>query len=141
MKYIKRFNESLFEYDEQMFKDTFGLSTEELKEFFTDLIDQYPFLDIEITPTITRNIKEISVRLYDNRPVEQLDYNINVSKDFTTELKNHLDDYDLELDLFEYFTIPSIPGVPNNKNPYVYYSWLVSETGPVYLEFTILKNK
>ena len=33
------------------------------------------------------------------------------------------------------------PGVSNNKNPYVYYSWLVSETGPVYLEFTILKNK
>lgn len=140
MKYIKRFNESLFEYDEQMFKDTFGLSTEELKELFTDLIDQYPFLDIEITPTITRNIKEISVRLYDNRPVEQLDYDINVSKNFTTELKNHLDDYDLELDLFEYFTIPSIPGVSNNKNPYVYYSWLVSETGPVYLEFVILKK-
>lgn len=30
MKSLKKFNEALFEYDEQMFKDTFGLSTEEL---------------------------------------------------------------------------------------------------------------
>lgn len=140
MRYIKKFYEALIDYDEQIFKDTFGLSTEELKDLFMDLIDQYPFLDIEITPTITKNIKEINVRLYDNRAVEQLDYDINVSKDFTTGLKNHLNDYDLELDLFEYFTTPSIPGVINNKNPYVYYSWLHSESGPIYLEFIILKK-
>lgn len=57
----------------------FGITFDEVKDLFSDILDEHPFLDLEIKTYITVN--EFSVFLHDNRPYP-------TGEDFHTRIKN-----------------------------------------------------
>ena len=57
----------------------FGITFDEVKDLFSDILDEHPFLDLEIKTYIT--VKEFSVFLHDTRPYP-------TGEDFHTRIKN-----------------------------------------------------
>lgn len=65
----------------------FGITFDEVKDLFSDILDEHPFLDLEIKTYINemigtdRESKEFSVFIHDNRPYP-------TGEDFHTRIKN-----------------------------------------------------
>jgi hypothetical protein len=105
MKYLKVF-ESFFEgsQDENNIEcgyyklsRIFGITFDEVKDLFRELLDEYLFLDFEIKTHITR--KEFSVLLHDTRPYTGIKNvsDVEITDSFIQELNGRLSEYNLSI--------------------------------------------
>jgi hypothetical protein len=105
MKYLKVF-ESFFEgtQDETNIEcgyyglsRIFGITFDEVKDLFRELLDEYLFLDFEIKTHITR--KEFSVLLHDTRPYTGIKNvsDVEITDSFIHELNGRLSEYNLSI--------------------------------------------
>jgi hypothetical protein len=105
MKYLKVF-ESFFEgtQDETNIEcgyyglsRIFGITFDEVKDLFRELLDEYLFLDFEIKTHITR--KEFSVLLHDIRPYTGIKNvsDVEITDSFIHELNGRLSEYNLSI--------------------------------------------
>jgi len=109
MKYLKVF-ENFFEgsQDENNIdcgyyglSRIFGITFDQVRDLFRDLLDEYLFLDFEIKTHITS--KEFSVLLHDTRPYTGIKNvsDVEITDSFIQELNGRLSEYNLGISIYD----------------------------------------
>lgn len=109
MKYLKVF-ENFFEgsQDENNIdcgyyglSRIFGITFDQVRDLFRDLLDEYLFLDFEIKTHITS--KEFSVLLHDTRPYTGIKNvsDVEITDSFIQELNSRLSEYNLGISIYD----------------------------------------
>lgn len=75
----------------------FGITFDEVKDLFIDILDEYSFLELEIKTHIT--VKEFSVFLHDRRLQMENVSDVEISDSFIQELNGRLGEYNLSIQI------------------------------------------